>query len=156
MKDLIGNTFQVGDTVARAKTFGSSPFLALEKVTAIKDGRVYLNDSNQHIRFLNRLVIIMELRQIEQPAPVRDWPASCTNTKMKRLLSALNDFVNHLDVTPDTRLANSPEFDSLDLVEIIMLVEDTFGVEIPDEDAEKVVFVKDILELPQLKEKCNE
>jgi acyl carrier protein len=156
MKDLIGNTFQVGDTVARAKTFGSSPFLALEKVTAIKDGKVYLNDSNQHIRFLNRLVIITELRQQEPPKPVQEWPKSCTNDKMKRLLMALNDYVDHVDVTPDLRLANSPEFDSLDLVEIIMLVEDTFGVEIPDEDAEKVVFVKDILELPQLKEKCHE
>jgi acyl carrier protein len=31
--------------------------------------------------------------------------------------------------------------DSLDIVELIMALEETFGIEIPDEDAEKIVTV---------------
>lgn len=33
--------------------------------------------------------------------------------------------------------------DSLDLVELVMAMEDEFGIEISDEDAEKIVTVKD-------------
>lgn len=36
--------------------------------------------------------------------------------------------------------------DSLDVVELIMACEDEFGVEIPDEDAEKMATVKDVVE----------
>jgi acyl carrier protein len=36
--------------------------------------------------------------------------------------------------------------DSLDVVELIMACEDEFGVEIPDEEAEKMVTVKDVVE----------
>ena len=35
--------------------------------------------------------------------------------------------------------------DSLDAVEIIMAIEDTFGIEIPDEDAEKFQTVEDLV-----------
>jgi len=36
--------------------------------------------------------------------------------------------------------------DSLDLVELIMAFEDKFGIEISDEEAEKMVTVKDVLD----------
>ena len=36
--------------------------------------------------------------------------------------------------------------DSLDLVELIMSFEDKFGIEISDEDAEKIISVKDALD----------
>lgn len=36
--------------------------------------------------------------------------------------------------------------DSLDVVELIMACEDEFGVEIPDEDAEKMTTVKNVVE----------
>ena len=36
--------------------------------------------------------------------------------------------------------------DSLDIVEFIMAVEEEFGLEIPDEDVEKIVTVKDVVE----------
>lgn len=34
--------------------------------------------------------------------------------------------------------------DSLDIVELVMAMEDEFGIEIPDEDAEKIKTVKDV------------
>ena len=36
--------------------------------------------------------------------------------------------------------------DSLDTVELVMAFEEEFGVEIPDEDAEKILKVKDAIE----------
>ena len=36
--------------------------------------------------------------------------------------------------------------DSLDIVELVMAMEDEFGIEIPDEDAEKIKTVKDVVE----------
>ena len=36
--------------------------------------------------------------------------------------------------------------DSLDIVEFIMALEEEFGLEIPDDDVEKIVTVKDVVE----------
>lgn len=35
--------------------------------------------------------------------------------------------------------------DSLDIVELVMNIEEEFGIEIPDEDAEKIVTVGDVV-----------
>ncbi|SHI81330.1 acyl carrier protein [Geosporobacter subterraneus DSM 17957] len=48
------------------------------------------------------------------------------------------------DITPQTSLMKDLEADSLDAVEIIMALEDEFGVEIPDEEAEKFKNIGDI------------
>lgn len=45
----------------------------------------------------------------------------------------------------DTNLMKDLEADSLDAVEIIMAIEDTFDIEIPDEDAEKFQTVGDLV-----------
>lgn len=49
-------------------------------------------------------------------------------------------------ITLDTNLMKDLEADSLDAVEVILGVEETFDFEIPDEDAEKFETVKDIVE----------
>ena len=45
----------------------------------------------------------------------------------------------------DTNLMKDLEADSLDAVEIIMAIEDTFDIDIPDEDAEKFQTVGDLV-----------
>ena len=45
-------------------------------------------------------------------------------------------------VTEDTNLMKDLEADSLDAVEIIMAIEEQFGIEIPDNEAEKFQFYK--------------
>lgn len=42
--------------------------------------------------------------------------------------------------------------DSLDIVELIMAFEDEFDMEIPDEDAEKIKLVKDVVDYLQDKQ----
>lgn len=49
-------------------------------------------------------------------------------------------------VSMDTDLMRDLEADSLDAVEVILGVEEEFGIEIPDEDAENFSTVRDIVE----------
>jgi acyl carrier protein len=53
--------------------------------------------------------------------------------------------VDESTITPETSLMKDLEADSLDAVEIIMGIETEFGIEIPDEDAEKFQNVGDIV-----------
>ncbi len=48
-------------------------------------------------------------------------------------------------VVPGASFADDLDADSLDLVELIMSIEEEFGVEIPDEDAEKMATVSDAM-----------
>jgi acyl carrier protein len=49
------------------------------------------------------------------------------------------------DVVPDASFVDDLGADSLDLVELIMAMEEKFGVEISDEDAEKIKTVQDAI-----------
>ena len=46
--------------------------------------------------------------------------------------------VNVEQVTPDANLVNDLGADSLDVVELVMALEDELGIEVPDEDAQKL------------------
>ncbi len=47
------------------------------------------------------------------------------------------------EVTPESSFIEDLDADSLDLVELIMSMEDEYGLEISDEDAENITTVKD-------------
>ena len=49
-------------------------------------------------------------------------------------------------VTLDASFIDDLGADSLDIVELIMALEEEFDIEIPDEDAEKVVTVGDVVD----------
>ena len=53
--------------------------------------------------------------------------------------------VDESEVTLDTNLMKDLSADSLDAVEIIMAIEDEYGIEIPDEEAEKFRTVRDLV-----------
>ena len=53
------------------------------------------------------------------------------------------------DVTPASSFVDDLGADSLDRVELIMALEETFGIEIPDEDAEKIVTVQNAVDYIQ-------
>ena len=59
------------------------------------------------------------------------------------------------EVTLETSFIEDLGADSLDLVELIMSMEDKFGLEIADEDAEKIVTVQDAINFI-LEKKSNE
>ncbi len=53
--------------------------------------------------------------------------------------------VDRADITPDSVFIDDLGADSLDLVELIMAMEEEFGFEIADEDAEKLRTVGDVI-----------
>ena len=53
--------------------------------------------------------------------------------------------VDEEEVTPDASFVDDLGADSLDTVELVMAFEEEFGVDIPDEDAEKMRTVGDAI-----------
>ena len=54
--------------------------------------------------------------------------------------------VNEDIVTEEASFIDDLGADSLDIVELIMALEEEFGIEIPDADAEKVTTVQDVVD----------
>lgn len=54
--------------------------------------------------------------------------------------------VNAEQVTPEASFIDDLGADSLDTVELVMAFEEEFGAEIPDEDAEKLTTVGNVIE----------
>src|SRR5436309_6281339 len=54
--------------------------------------------------------------------------------------------VDEEEVTPDASFVDDLGADSLDTVELVMAFEEEFGIEIPDEDAEKITRVTEAVE----------
>ena len=48
-------------------------------------------------------------------------------------------------VTPESSFVDDLGADSLDTVELVMALEEAFNIEIPDEDAEKIIKVQDAI-----------
>ena len=54
--------------------------------------------------------------------------------------------VDEAEVTPEAKFIDDLGADSLDTVELVMALEEEFGIEIPDEDAEKITRVKEAID----------
>jgi len=53
------------------------------------------------------------------------------------------------EVTPQSSFTDDLGADSLDIVELVMAFEEEFGIEIPDEDSEKIAKVQDAIDYIQ-------
>lgn len=74
------------------------------------------------------------------------------NQKRQELFFKVRDIVvkllkiqNPEKIKPDTRFKEDLNIDSLDALELMMELESVFGFEIPDEDAEKMLTVEDVI-----------
>lgn len=73
-----------------------------------------------------------------------DWRFDMTIDKVKELLAAqLN--ISQDKIKEDSKLVEDLGADSLDMVEMLMTLEDEFGISISDEDALKLKTVSDIV-----------
>jgi acyl carrier protein len=83
-------------------------------------------------------------RSPHHPTPRRE-PVATTYDRLKKIvieqLGADED-----EVKPEASFVDDLNADSLDLVELIMSLEEEFGTEISDEDAEKIRTVQDAVD----------
>ncbi len=63
--------------------------------------------------------------------------------------------VDEAEVTPTAHFINDLGADSLDIVELVMTFEESFEIEIPDDDAEKIQTVKDAVDYIQAHTKSS-
>ena len=63
-----------------------------------------------------------------------------------RALIAESLGVNPAEVVPSASFIDDLGADSLDIVELVMAFEKEFGIEIPDDDAEKISTVQDAID----------
>ena len=68
--------------------------------------------------------------------------------KVKKLICEQLE-VNEGDVVPEASFVDDLGADSLDQVELIMAMEEEFGISISDEEAEKIATVRDAIEYIQ-------
>jgi acyl carrier protein len=68
-----------------------------------------------------------------------------TFEQLKKLIVELLE-VDKSKIVPEASFADDFNADSLDFIELITAVEDTFKIEIPDEDAENLQTVQDALD----------
>jgi len=61
LDDMLLRRINVGDTVARAAVAGRSAYLEIRKVTSIRNGKIYLDDSKVAIRYPCRLLVITSI-----------------------------------------------------------------------------------------------
>ena len=71
--------------------------------------------------------------------------ASIPEDRLKKIIAEQLS-VSEDEVTPDASFIEDLNADSLDLVELIMTLEEEFGVKISDEDAEKIRTVRDAMD----------
>jgi len=70
--------------------------------------------------------------------------ASSVEDKVKQIIVEQLG-VDESEVTPTASFIDDLGADSLDTVELVMALEEGFGMEIPDKDAEKITTVKDAI-----------
>jgi acyl carrier protein len=67
------------------------------------------------------------------------------NDRVKKIISEQLG-VEEEEVTPEANFVEDLGADSLDTVELVMALEEEFGIEIPDEDAEKIATVQNAID----------
>lgn len=62
--------------------------------------------------------------------------------------------ISENDITPDSKISEDLGADSLDVLELLMDIEDRYGITIPDEELGSFVTVNDIISYIEKNKKC--
>ncbi|XP_017022835.1 acyl carrier protein, mitochondrial isoform X2 [Drosophila kikkawai] len=114
---------------------------------------------SQQARMMHRIAVPAVANQWSQKFGVRSYSAKSTIEDIKfRVLKVVSayDKVTADKLNVESHFINDLGLDSLDHVEVIMAMEDEFGFEIPDSDAEKLLKPADIIKYVADKEDVYE
>ncbi|GAA9276584.1 hypothetical protein TH0213_11280 [Helicobacter pylori] len=136
----------------------------------IQEHRELMDYNNEHLQLDCSLANLMKLREYKETNEefyqeclndsdlqnnLREWRRQKKDYNSSVLSSALFEQVRSIiaeqlnvdaaQVTPEAEFVKDLGVDSLDVVELIMALEEKFGIEIPDEQAEKIVNVGDVV-----------
>ncbi|XP_017136285.1 acyl carrier protein, mitochondrial isoform X3 [Drosophila miranda] len=114
---------------------------------------------SQAARMMHRTAVPAVANQVSQKFALRSYSAKRTIEDIKfRVLKVVSayDKVTADKLKVESHFINDLGLDSLDHVEVIMAMEDEFGFEIPDSDAEKLLKPADIIKYVADKEDVYE
>ena len=63
--------------------------------------------------------------------------------KLKEVIAREVSHVDPAKITPEARFVDDLEMDSLDVVQVVMAIEESFGIEVPEDAAEHMHTVQD-------------
>lgn len=80
--------------------------------------------------------------------PANNWDAYMSDSSEDKIKDIIVEQlgVNAEQVTRESKMIEDLGADSLDAVELVMAIEEEFGIEVPDDQAEKLVAVGDIID----------
>ncbi|MGI5922295.1 MAG: acyl carrier protein [Syntrophomonadaceae bacterium] len=64
---------------------------------------------------------------------------------VKKIIVEIKDIPEE-EIQPDSRFSDDLDADSLDIVEMLMLLEEKYDIHIPEEEAEKLKTVQDLVD----------
>lgn len=160
--DLLGREIQTGDKVVRAVTSGRASNIEVVEVV-VNGGRVYCGGSKAALNFPSRVMVVnQELKSsrlkesvgpnlLDQGCLGRQLHMSLTprveNSEVARIDQTIREQLgldyDHM-LTNDLHIVKDLGADSLDTIELAMALEDEFGIEINNEDAERYQTVGEI------------
>src|SRR5262245_32228140 len=90
------------------------------------------------------LLLAASIQSLELKFLLEELMAESIEEKVKQII--VDELgVDESEVTPNARFIDDLGADSLDTVELVMRFEEEFGIEIPDEEAEKIQSVRDAM-----------
>lgn len=127
----------------------SQPFLAVCNYVFVCPGYETSKGTKKEIEYAESLGIKI-CYSLEDLVPTK----KTLENKIKTIISDQLG-VKLEEVTPEASIVDDLGADSLDTVELVMALEEEFGIEICDEEAEKVENVKQVITLVKGKTKTN-
>ncbi len=123
------------------------------KFSSYRIRRIWLDNHKMHcnpddLQHYRKIVsTLKEIKSIMEDIKVAIQKANTEEifTKVKEVVT-VNLGVEANSIIPSTNFVNDLGADSLDTVELIMVLEETFKIEIPDEIAEKILTVQQVVD----------
>ena len=165
-QDILGRQIKLGDRVVRAMSADRATNIEIVVVTRLDNGRVYCGNSKVPLNYPGRVLVVNEVfgdkkteddyddskptfrRElfIEEPNVQEERPDDIASRVRMIVIEQLG-FAHNVELSPNAMFVEDLGADSLDLVELVMVLEDEFRIEIDYREAESCISLGQAIEL---------